>query len=53
MVLWQIGQLIPDFRKQEFVHHSYMEMVSQRIGQILCVVMRMPMTAISSEVTVP
>ena len=33
---WKIGQLIPDFRRQEFVHHSYMEMVSQRIGQILC-----------------
>lgn len=33
---WKIGQLIPDFRRQEFVHHSYMEMVNQRIGQILC-----------------
>ena len=33
---WKIGQLIPDFRRQEFVHHSYMKMVSQRIGQILC-----------------
>ena len=33
---WKIEQLIPDFRRQEFVHHSYMEMVSQRIGQILC-----------------
>ena len=33
---WKIGQLIPDFRRQEFVHHSYIEMVSQRIGQILC-----------------
>ena len=33
---WKFGQLIPDFRRQEFVHHSYMEMVSQRIGQILC-----------------
>ena len=33
---WQIGQLIPDFRKKEFIHHTYMEMVSQRIGQILC-----------------
>ena len=33
---WKIGQLIPDFRRQEFVHHSYMEMVSRRIGQILC-----------------
>lgn len=33
---WKIGQLIPNFRRQEFVYHSYMEMVSQRIGQILC-----------------
>ena len=33
---WQIGQLIPDSRKREFIHHTYMEMVSQRIGQILC-----------------
>ena len=33
---WKIGQLIPDTRKQEFVLHTYMEMVSQRIGQILC-----------------
>lgn len=33
---WKIGQLIPDFRRQEFVHHSYMEMVSRRISQILC-----------------
>ena len=33
---WKLGQLIPDFRRQEFVHHSYMEMVSQRIAQILC-----------------
>ena len=33
---WQIGQLIPDSRKKEFIHHTYMEMVSQRIGQILC-----------------
>ena len=33
---WKIGHLIPDFRRQEFVHHSYMEIVSQRIGQILC-----------------
>lgn len=29
-------QLIPDFRRKEFIQHSYMEMVSQRIGQILC-----------------
>lgn len=33
---WKIGQLIPDGRKKEFVQHSYMEMVSQRVGQILC-----------------
>ncbi len=33
---WKIGQLIPDTRKQEFIHHTYMEMVSQRIAQILC-----------------
>ena len=33
---WKIGSLIPDERKQEFIHHTYMEMVSQRVGQILC-----------------
>ena len=33
---WEIGSLIPDERKQAFIHHTYMEMVSQRIGQILC-----------------
>jgi hypothetical protein len=33
---WKIGSLIPDSRKKEFIHHTYMEMVSQRIGQILC-----------------
>ena len=33
---WKIGSLIPDGRKREFIHHTYMEMVSQRIGQILC-----------------
>ena len=33
---WKIGCLIPDERKKEFIHHTYMEMVSQRIGQILC-----------------
>ena len=33
---WKIGSLIPDDRKKEFIHHTYMEMVSQRIGQILC-----------------
>ena len=33
---WKIGNLIPDERKKDFIHHTYMEMVSQRIGQILC-----------------
>ncbi len=33
---WKIGSLIPDDRKKEFIRHTYMEMVSQRIGQILC-----------------
>jgi len=33
---WKIGRLIPDGRKKEFIRHTYMEMVSQRIGQILC-----------------
>lgn len=33
---WKIGKLIPDNRKKEFVQHSYPEMVSQRVGQILC-----------------
>lgn len=33
---WKIGGLIPDDRKQEFIRHTYMEMVSQCIGQILC-----------------
>ncbi len=33
---WKIGQLIPDKRKQEFIHHTYIEMVIQRISQILC-----------------
>ena len=33
---WKIGRLIPDFRRQGFINHTYMEMVSQRIGQILC-----------------
>ena len=35
-IAWKIGQLIPDARKKEFIHHTYQEMVSQRIGQILC-----------------
>ena len=33
---WKIGKSIPDARKQESIRHTYMEMVSQRIGQILC-----------------
>ena len=33
---WKIGQSIPDARKQESIRHTYMEMVSQRVGQILC-----------------
>jgi hypothetical protein len=33
---WKMGSLIPDDRKKEFIHHTYMEMVCQRIGQILC-----------------
>ena len=33
---WKIGSLIPDDRKKEFIRHTYMEMVIQRIGQILC-----------------
>ena len=35
-IAWQIGRLIPDCRRPEFIHHTYMEMVSQRVGQILC-----------------
>ena len=33
---WKTGQSIPDARKQESIRHTYMEMVSQRVGQILC-----------------
>ena len=33
---WKIGKSIPDARKQESIRHTYMEMVSQRVGQILC-----------------
>lgn len=32
----KIGRLIPDSRKKEFVRHTYVEMVCQRVGQILC-----------------
>ena len=35
-IAWKIGKLIPDVRKKEFIQHTYPEMVSQRIGQILC-----------------
>ena len=27
---WKIGQLIPDSRKKEFIHHTYMEMGCHR-----------------------
>ena len=33
---WKIGQLIPDSRRQDFIQHTYTEIVSQRVGQILC-----------------
>lgn len=33
---FQIGSVISDYRKQEFVEHSYPEMVCQRVSQILC-----------------
>ena len=33
---WKIGQLIPDSRRQDFIQHAYTEIVSQRVGQILC-----------------
>ena len=29
---WKIGQLIPDSRKKEFIHHTYMEMVGNKRG---------------------
>lgn len=35
-IAWEIGRLIPDVRKKEFIRHTYQEMVSQRVGQILC-----------------
>ena len=35
---WQIGQLIPDSRKKEFIHHTYMEMVSLRVVPLLSAV---------------
>ncbi len=33
---FQIGSVISDYRKQEFVEYSYPEMVCQRVSQILC-----------------
>ncbi len=33
---WKIGSVVPDHRRREFVQHTYMKMVSQRVGQILC-----------------
>lgn len=32
----KIAKLIPDTRKQEFIEHSYEEMICQRVGQIMC-----------------
>lgn len=32
----KIARLIPDYRNQLFVQHSYEEMVCQRVGQIMC-----------------
>lgn len=32
----KIGRLIPDYRNQLFVMHSYEDMVCQRVGQIMC-----------------
>lgn len=32
----RMAQCIPDSRKQEFVDHSYQELLRQRIGQIVC-----------------
>ena len=33
---WEIGRIIPDNRSKKFIEHTYMEMVSQRVGQIIC-----------------
>ena len=32
----KVARLIPDYRNQLFVQHSYEEMVCQRVGQIMC-----------------
>lgn len=32
----KIARLIPDYRNQQFVVHSYEDMVCQRVGQIMC-----------------
>lgn len=32
----RIGNLIPDFRNQDLIRHTYAEMVCQRVAQILC-----------------
>lgn len=32
----KIGQIIPDYRNQMLVVHSYRDMVCQRVGQIMC-----------------
>lgn len=32
----KMGNIIPDFRNQRFVVHSYRDMVCQRVGQIMC-----------------
>src|SRR5574344_1917351 len=32
----KIARLIPDYRNQLFVQHSYEEMVCQRVGQVMC-----------------
>ena len=32
----KVARLIPDYRNQLLVHHSYEEMVCQRVGQIMC-----------------
>ena len=32
----KIGRMIPDWRSKCLIHHSYEEMVCQRVNQILC-----------------
>ncbi len=57
-IAWKRGKLIPDVRKQEFIHHTYPEMVSQRVGQKkkadmkpldLCLVVGMFLTGFDSK----